>query len=102
MGFRILDSRFPIANRQLALSPTAIANRQLTIGNRETHLLPRGGTDFMGPRQSGRKWIIACNTNDKFVVAIRNTDENVSEDCNAGSTQGSLKLADSSTTSLLP
>ena len=56
----------------------------------------------MGPRQSGRKWIIACNTNDKFVVAIRNTDENVIEDCSAGSTQGFLKLADSSTTSLLP
>jgi hypothetical protein len=33
----------------------------------------------MGPRMSDCEWIIACNTNDKFVAAIRNTDENVIE-----------------------
>jgi hypothetical protein len=34
----------------LALSPAPIENRQLTIGNRETHPLPQGGTDLMGLR----------------------------------------------------
>ena len=32
---------------RLALSPTPIANRQLTVGNQRTHPLPRGGTDFI-------------------------------------------------------
>src|SRR5438046_9514837 len=49
-GFWILDFRFLISDCQLALSPAPIENRQLTIGNRETHPLPRGGTDLMGPR----------------------------------------------------
>jgi hypothetical protein len=52
-------------------------------------------------RKSGCEWIITGSTNDKFVVAIRNTDENVIENCRAGSIR-LLKLADSSTTPLLP
>ena len=43
--FRILDLRLPIAN--WLYNETPIENRQLTIGNRYTHPLPRGGTDLM-------------------------------------------------------
>ena len=39
-----LDFRFPVANCLYRQTP--IANRQLTIGNQETHPLPRGGTDL--------------------------------------------------------
>ena len=42
---RIFDLRFAIAN-WLYRRP-AIPNRQLRIGNQETHPLPRGGTDLI-------------------------------------------------------
>jgi hypothetical protein len=35
----------------LALSEAPIANRKLTIGNQETHPLPRGGTDLISPAE---------------------------------------------------
>jgi hypothetical protein len=50
------DFRFPIVECRLALLPDR--NRQLSIGNQETHPLPRGGTDLT-PRQS-RIFEIPC------------------------------------------
>src|SRR4030095_4492418 len=50
-GFSICDCRLPISfYRQ-----TPIRNRQLTIGNQETHPLPRGGTDLTTPRSPNLK-----------------------------------------------
>jgi hypothetical protein len=47
VGLVIADFGFPIADWLYRWSP--FENRQLTIANHETHPLPRGGTDFMGP-----------------------------------------------------
>jgi hypothetical protein len=42
------DCQLPIVNWPLAIE--AIGNRQLAIGNVETHPLPRGGTDVIASR----------------------------------------------------
>jgi hypothetical protein len=48
LRFSIADCRLPIGfYRQ-----TPIRNRQLTIGNQETHPLPRGGTDLIARNNS--------------------------------------------------
>jgi hypothetical protein len=49
-GFSIFDFRFSIFDLRLSIGfyrQTPIRNRQLTIGNQETHSLPRGGTDLI-------------------------------------------------------
>jgi len=45
VGVRIADLQLPIADWP-ALA-TSTENRQSTIGNQETHPLPRGGTDLI-------------------------------------------------------
>jgi hypothetical protein len=50
VGLTSADCQLPIVNRPLGIE--AIGNRKSTIGNHETHPLPRGGTDLMGPQLS--------------------------------------------------
>jgi hypothetical protein len=44
VGLASADCQLPIVNWPLVME--AIGNRKSTIGNHETHPLPRGGTDF--------------------------------------------------------
>jgi len=43
------DCRLSTADFRLMFRLRPIGNRQLTIGNHETHPLPRGGTDLIPP-----------------------------------------------------